>query len=254
MEFEGIEKLQGQVTLNLSRVSIYEGLLKLLADVEYAIVGDVAKDLRQVRVVIFGEQGHVRHHSITANKGNASTSQGNGRAVETAEEAAVAQDLVLEAEPAVEEENQTKRLSALYVSSVGGDTEALKNAIQSPDPLIRSKAFDALSTQDSGAAVEALLAAAQSNEPGIRLHAIQLLDQSGQADESTVLALLREALGNADRTVKGYAIQALAARGGGVAMSYLREALGDPDPSIKSMIIENLGQKDEGSPVLQEVP
>jgi HEAT repeat protein len=60
------------------------------------------------------------------------------------------------------------------------------------------------------------------------------------------------ALSDSDMAVRGYAIQALARRGGPQAMSYLRDALRDPDPSVRLMVVEDVIGAPDGLPLLQE--
>ena len=94
--------------------------------------------------------------------------------------------------------------------------------------------------------------AARSEQPPRRLQALSLLHQTGQADELTVLSVLEEALADHDVTVKSYAIQALAERGGADAIEALRQALHDPDVAMKKVIIEKVVQTAQGHALLQE--
>jgi hypothetical protein len=94
--------------------------------------------------------------------------------------------------------------------------------------------------------------AATGRAPAERLQALQLLPHSEGVDEKTVLAELRAALADTDAAVKGYAIQALAERGGTEALEDLRQAFRDPDPAIRRLVLENVIQLDEGLPLVQE--
>jgi HEAT repeat protein len=81
---------------------------------------------------------------------------------------------------------------------------------------------------------------------------LQVLHETGAADEGTVLAVLREALADADLHVKGYAIQALADRGGAEATEALHQALRDPNPAVRLAVIERVIPRDQGLALLQE--
>jgi HEAT repeat protein len=98
----------------------------------------------------------------------------------------------------------------------------------------------------------ALLGLSASAQPEQRRQALALLHQNGTVDEETVLAALRTALADEDATVQGYAIHALAVRGGTEAFASLRQALRDPDPSIRRLVLESVIQLDDGLPLVQE--
>lgn len=157
----------------------------------------------------------------------------------------------MEGQPA-REETQVKRLRAVQHAAAGDDDETLRKALLDPDPMVQGDALQALATRDSGGAVEVLLGALKSGDSAARLQALQSLDQSGMADQGTVLSALHDALSDVDIAVKGYAIQALAQRGGPQAMGYLRDALRDSDPSVRLMVVDSVIGTPDGLPLLQE--
>jgi HEAT repeat protein len=92
----------------------------------------------------------------------------------------------------------------------------------------------------------------KSDEPETRLQGISLLDETGKADEQTVLSALSTALTDEDLRVKNYAIEALANRGGPDALESLRQAFRNSDPSLRMIVIESVVPAGEGLPLLQE--
>jgi HEAT repeat protein len=221
LQVETTEKLEKLVSVHSSRVSLIKGLQDLLAGMDYVIIGDASRQVQPIRLMIF--------------EGSPIVMDTNGGT------------------PASEDGQATKLLQ-ISASSSHQDTQELQKAVQDPNPLIRSKAFEALASLDSAEAVDALLNVAKSDQPNLRLHALQLLAQNNDANEGTVLSLLQEALKDTDRMIQGYAIHALAKRGGSVASTFLREALRNPDPSVRAIVIENLSQRQEGRLLLQEAP
>lgn len=145
-----------------------------------------------------------------------------------------------------------ERLQTLHVSAQQGDVQAVQQALFDPDPLIQGTAFTLVAEQDPQGATAALLDLMASAPPEQRGRALQLLHQSGAVDEETVLAALRTALADADATVKGYAIQALAERGGAEALADLHQAFRDPDPAIRRLVLESVIRLEEGLPLVQE--
>jgi len=117
-------------------------------------------------------------------------------------------------------------------------------------------AFQALAARDKTAQTEALLDAARSDQPSTRLRALQLLDQSGYPDNETALSVLADALTaglkDGDPMIRGYAIQALATRGGDEAMGYLHQALSNPNPSVRATVLSSVAGKDEMRPLVDE--
>jgi HEAT repeat protein len=55
-----------------------------------------------------------------------------------------------------------------------------------------------------------------------------------------------------DSSVKSYAIQALADRGGDEAVEALQLALRDPDPAVRLQVIDHVAPQDQGLALLQE--
>jgi hypothetical protein len=145
-----------------------------------------------------------------------------------------------------------ERLQALHASAQQGDMQPLQQALFDPDPLIQGTAFTLVSEQDPQGATAALLDLMASAPPEQRGRVLQLLHQSGAAEEETVVAALRTALADSDATVKGYAIQALAERGGAEALEDLHQAFRDPDPAIRRLVLESVIRLDEGLPLVQE--
>src|SRR5262249_53273970 len=106
------------------------------------------------------------------------------------------------------------------------------------DPNLQAAALERVAESHVPEAVVVLNEATRSEQQVLRLQALHLLHQSHHADNSTVLSVLRQALADEDLNVKGYALSALAERGGPEALELLLQALRDPDPVIRQMIVE----------------
>jgi len=225
LEARGLERLQEKVSVRFSSLSLREGLQKLLAYVNYVILEKKSfqGDAQPVLVLASGRR----------------TTPSTGERGEKPEE-----------DPVVEED-QGRRLAALYASVQQGDSEALQKALFDRDQVVQATAYELLAKQDPEKAVAVLLEATKSDQPGTRLQALQLLDQSGQAEGRVALSALDSALGDEDVTVKGYAAQALVERGTPEAMVHLYRALHDPDPSFRMMVVEVVAGKEQGRQMLQ---
>ncbi len=225
LEARGLERLQEKVSVRFSGLPLREGLQKLLAHVNYVILEK--KSFR----------GDTRPVLVLASGGR--TAPSSGQQGESQEE-----------EPVIEED-QGRRLAALYASVQQGDSEALQKALFDRDQVVQATAYELLAKQDPEKAVAVLLEATKSDQPGTRLQALQLLDQSGQAEARVALSALDGALGDEDVTVKGYAAQPLVERGTPEAMVHLYRALHDPDPSFRMMVVEVVAGKEQGRQMLQ---
>ena len=225
LEARGLERLQEKVSVRFSSLSLREGLQKLLAYVNYVILEKKSfqGDTQPVLVLASGRR----------------TTPSTGERGEKPEE-----------DPVVEED-QGRRLAALYASVQQGDSEALQKALFDRDQVVQATAYELLAKQDPEKAVAVLLEATKSDQPGTRLQALQLLDQSGQAEARVALSALDGALGDEDVTVKGYAAQPLVERGTPEAMVHLYRALHDPDPSFRMMVVEVVAGKEQGRQMLQ---
>lgn len=210
IEVRGLPLVGEQAWVNFSSLPLEAALPNLLSNFDYAIVkGEFrAQGAPALIVVIFGKSGIAeKEKSLIAGVGLAGLQNG---------------DVDVEKE----------RLVSFHASVEAGDVEALRKALVGPDQMIQAEAFDALAKSDPQGTIEALLDSAKSGDPAARLQALQLLSQASVADEQTVKSALKQALKDDDGMVKGFAIQALAARGGPEAMGNLSQALSDPDPSV----------------------
>jgi hypothetical protein len=231
MEVRGSEMLQQQAHVEFSGVPLAEALQDLLAGADYAVLGDVSspQQTRPATLVIFDSHGladHARARTgprpadIRAGSGGARGSGGGADAVQPS-------------------------------SVVQVDEEELVRQALSSNPNVQAAAFEALAALDSGEAVEALEAAIKSGEPPARLQALQLLDHFPQADADTVVSALGTALTDNDLSVKLFAIQALASRGGAEAMNLLNQAFNSADSSVRLMVLQSVSGTKEGNPLLE---
>jgi hypothetical protein len=234
IRIRGSQDAGQRVSIHFSDVSLEKGLKALLDGVGYAVVGDISspEKARSAQVVVFGwpaspDSTGVQKVKATVTRPRASP----------------------EEEPT---SRQDKALAAVEAAAAKGDMDALSKAVQSSDPAVQSQAFEEMSKVNPQAALDALSNVLKSDEPAQRLQALQLLDQSEQADNDTVVSAMSQALNADDPSIKDYAIQALARRGGSQEMDLLRQAMGDPDPAVRLMVLESVGQETEALPLLQQ--
>jgi HEAT repeat protein len=152
-------------------------------------------------------------------------------------------------DPELDREERLQRLDALAMT---GDSEALDAALVDPDRDVQTKALKILFAREGGQALDRVVALSRSEDSAAQLQALVLLNESGYADEATVLSAVGAAVGDKDRNVKEYAIQALAGRSGSQAMEHLRQASFDPDPNVRMKVLENVAQNGEGTALLRQ--
>jgi ribosomal protein S7 len=231
-----------RLSIHLSDVSLEKGLKALLDGVDYAVLGDISspEKARGAQLVVFD-----RLTAPTSDRGKVTTTATSGvpnialiRGTRGSAEGGVGQ--------------QDKALAAVEAAAAKGDLEALAKAVQNSDPTVQAQAFGEMSRLNPQAAVEALGNVLKSDEPEQRLQALQLLEQSDQVDNDTVISAMSQALNSDEPSIKDFAIQALAVRGGSQEMDLLRQALGDPDPAVRLLVVETVGQVPEAVPLLQQ--
>jgi len=244
IRIRGSQDVQQRVSMHLSDVSLEKGLKALLDGVDYAVLGDISspEKARLAQVVVFAWRTPPDSNRATGANAASNSIQkaratlARGRAGSVAEETS----------------QQEKALAAVEAAAAKGDLDALSKAVQSSDPMVQAQAFDEMSKLNPQAALDSLTNDLKSDEPTVRLQALQLLDQSEQADNDAVVSAMGQALNADDTSIKDYAIQALARRGGSQEMDLLRQAMGDPDPAVRLMVLESVGQQTEALPLLQQ--
>lgn len=248
VEVEGLEGLEESVTVRFAALPLREALEKLLAHRNYAILEEPTPqgDERPARVVVAGRRAPPPPAAVPS--GEETRPEG----VAVAEATIPGPDATEPEREALLEQNSEERLAALRTYAQEGNEEALRKALLEPDQMVQATGFQLLAERDPQRAVAALAEAAKSDQPAARFQALTLLDQSGQAEEGTVLFALREGLADEDGTVKAYAIQALAGRGGAEGLAALDQAYRDADPSIKLTILESVAQREQGLRLLRE--
>jgi hypothetical protein len=152
----------------------------------------------------------------------------------------------------VAEHDQERSLEALDGPTPYGNELTVEQLGSQSDQGIQATALELIEPRDPQDATTVLVSALTSEEPAARLQALDLLYQSGQADDKIVLSALSEALNDEDMAVKGYAIQALAERGGPGAIEPLRQTLHNPDPSIRLMVLASIVYNSQSRPLLEE--
>lgn len=242
----GLNTLTGTVYAHFSGVSLAQALQKLLFKVNYALIdrnqAGTEKGSPSALLVIFGRDLDQWEPSTEKVSGPGAWHASRPVATPVAPPGAGAN-------PQPPQDKQAADVAALAKQ---GDKEGLRKAMLDGDPRIAAMAFEALVQQDPAAALDALVKTAKSDQPGVRLEGLQRLDQSGLADEATMLSMLHDAMSDPDRQVKAYAIRALGAHGGGEAMDYLRQALADEDPVVRLLVVQSASQSEEGTSILQQ--
>ncbi len=210
LRIQGIEQLQGEVSLHFSDLLLHEGLKKLLSNVNYCFIED---HLRAPALVIVGS----------------GTSTGSAQIV-----------IGTEANTENKRTAATGPAEILYELAQKGDKAALRKAFSDPNPEIQAIALELLAGLDPQEGVAELVSATRSPHSEARLRAIELLANTEQAEDHTVLQALSAAMVDHNTAVKQYASRALAERGGPEALGYLLQFLHDSDASVRMMIIENI--------------
>jgi hypothetical protein len=247
--------LAGTLTQDFQGLPLEQGLRRLFRQANllfFYAAAHGASEARLTRLWLFPKEGGPGEaKQIRASSTGAAIAVGKREEVESMGETAEATSHE-EGEPVAEEDNQEERLTRLQTFAQQGDVAALQQAVFDPDQTIQMAALEVLAEQDQQDAIALLLSATKSDQPERRFQALNLLYQTGQADERTILSALSEALADADTNVKGYAIQALAERGGPDALEPLRQVLHDPDPAIRMRVIEHVMPEEQGLALLQE--
>jgi hypothetical protein len=247
IEVQGLEGLEQRVSVRFADLSLRDGLEKLLAQMDYAILGDLSAEggKRPARVVV---SGRWPPPAVSARKEAAEPEGEPARGAKGSSPDGTETEDTIEAEPDPEAQRAT-----LQVFAREGNEEALRAALRDQDQAVQATAFELLAERDPRWALNLLTEATKSEEPVTRLQALQLFEQSGRADETTTMTALREALADDTVTVRQYAIQALATRGGADAFDALRQSFfRETDPAVKVMLIESIAQQDQGLGLLQE--
>ena len=231
-----------RVSIHLSDVSLEKGLKALLDGVDYAVLGDISspEKARGAQLVVFD-----RLTAPTSDRNKVATA-GTSGVTDVTQIHGRRGSLEGVVGP------QDKALAAVEAAAAKGDLEALAKAVQSPDSAVQAQAFGELSKLNPQVALDALGSVLKSDQPEQRLQALQLLEQSEQVDNDTVISAMSQALNSDEPSIKDFAIQALALRGGSQEMDLLRQALGDPDPAVRLLVVETVGQVPEAVPLLQE--
>lgn len=246
IEVTGAQGLSDRVFAHFARIDLGQALQELLTHVDYAILRapSGSASCQRTRVVIFeraADSGLAR--SPVKGERNAQTAPSPVKAKTDAPTG-----------PGTDTE-EAKRLAIAAATDVKrGDRAALRKYLRDPDPAVQTAAFDVLVTQNKGAGIADLLAEVKNadDQPAIRLQALQLLEHSGDADEQTVMAALRDLLKDPDPALSTAAVQTLATSGKAEAMDALKEGLKSANPSTRLMIIGSVAQTEAGLPLLRE--
>jgi hypothetical protein len=255
MEIDGLAGLQDTVSVRFGGLPLYEALQRLPVDFALVWETEPRHTPRPVRAFVFRRPTAVPQQTFSLEGRLAEQGAGPQEAPGARGQPVQGLPELAQATPPQEAATggeQEARARALQDFAQQGNVQPLQQALVDPDPFIQAAAFARFAELDRQGAIAALLDLSASAQPEQREQALALLHQSGVVDEETVLAALRAALADADATVKGYAINALAVRGGAEAFASLHQALHDPDPAIRQLVLESVIQLDDGLPLVQE--
>ncbi len=223
----GGESFQQPVSIEVSGVSLKQGLQSLLSQADY-VMEDVPGG--SVRVVIFG---------LNASSGVGSAlpaSASNSRTLPT----------------------QAVSLSTKVHDGKGAESEGasneqiLRKSLSDPDPLVREAAREALLEENPTGELDEAASHAKSAGGQVRLDALRTVVQSSDTDDATLLSALTGALKDEDTAVRAFAVRSLGDRGGPEAMASLRDAFHSGDSTTKILVLESIGQNREARQFVQD--
>jgi hypothetical protein len=268
IEVVGSRGLSDRLFIHLAGMDLVQALKELLSGVDYVIAAGPpgSASAHTTRVVIISRvaaatttpegaqeesQSPVTEAAVDAAPGPA---QQESQPVVAEAAATAAPDAYHEeSEPPVDEvAQQESQLAAIEAAAASGDLETLRNGLLDVDPAVQATAFQSLAEENPATAVDDLLASIQDGSQPTRLQSLQLLVQSGAADDQAVMSVLGDALKDPDPAFVAYAVQALAGLGNAAAMDALSDAFQGADQSTKLMIINSVANTEAGLPLLSE--
>ena len=135
----------------------------------------------------------------------------------------------------------------------GSDAQSQQASAPNSDP---ASAEDTKAAQDSKPAIDDLIARFRDTSlpAADRLQALQQIDGSN-AEEWNIISVLREAITDAEPSLRAWAVQAAVRRGNAgsaPAMDAAREAMHSGDRSTRLLVVKSLGHTDAAMPLLRE--
>ena len=242
IEVDGLDGLRERVSVRFANLPLREGLEKLLAHQDYAMMGDPSSQAgAPATVVVLGRSPSM----IVPEKRSAARAS---NAVNDSAPASVAANDVAppRVAPVISEsgfaaqQDPAERAAALRDLADEGDTEALRKALLDPDPGVQAAAFEALAERDPHEAASLAADASRSNDLSRRLTGLFAL---GQIDEPIALSALEQSLADADDGIREYAVQSLRGQSSPQAAAALSRALQDPNPAIRDLALEALASR-----------
>jgi len=234
IEVDGLQGLQQRVSVRFANLPLRDGLAKLLAHQDYAMLGDPssAQGGEPVTLVILGRPASsaVAEEQRTETDGARTVDQValSGAAPTAPESAPLA------------EQDPAERAAAVYALANEGDLDAVRKALLDPDPGVQAIALQALAERDPREAARMAVDASRSDDLSRRLTGLFAL---GQLDDSIAVPALEHALADADEGVREYAVQSLRGQSSPEATSVLSRALQDPSPAIRMLALEALAYR-----------
>ncbi len=217
IEVEGLEGLQEPVSVRFGDLPLREALEKLLAQRDYAILGDLSLPKGKPPVLVVGPGR--RAPSAAAPRDEGTDPEGEAALDQDPEEQIAALDEPLDMAP---------------------DESSLRIAAESGQPEVRATALELLGHLGTPSAQMKVIASSHSENPEERIPALKVLTT---VDSGEALPALTQALSEDDQTVKGAAIELLVGMGDPEAFRLLDRAFGDSDAATRLIMIQLLAQR-----------
>lgn len=255
-EVVGGDRLSNRIFIHLAGLDLVQALKELLSGLDYVIAaGPTDSDSAQAtRVVIVGTTAGSRPGAVEQVADAVPDAAQQERQNPVTEEAATTTSDVDQASnpPQADATPQESQLAAVETAAASDDVQTLRNALLNVDPAVQATAFQSLSDESPATAVDDLLASIQDTNQPTRLQSLQLLVQSGTADDQTVMAVLGDALKDPDPAFVAYAVQQLAGFGNAAAIDALSDAFEGADQPTKLMIMNSVANTEAGGSLLVE--
>ena len=230
IEVHGLEGLQERVSVRFANLPLREGLERILAHHDYAMLGDLSAlgGEQSATLVVLG---------LPAVPGGEGTGPKGDAADQVAPPSAAG--MGSESEP-MAEPDPAERAAALHALPRDGNADPLRAALLDPDPGVQAIAYQALAERDPHEAAALAVEASRSTNLSRRLSGLFAL---AQLDDPVALAALEQSMTDGDDGVREYAVNALSAQSSPEATFALTRALGDPSPVVRILALEALASR-----------
>jgi hypothetical protein len=127
-----------------------------------------------------------------------------------------------------------------------------RSQLMSKNPAEQDAAFREISRLGPKEAFDALKDVLDNGDGVARLRALQLMDQDGQLDRTTVMSVLGAALDDHDTVLRDYSIQALGRETSAESLNLLRQQLDAGDPNIRLNVVQAVSERPDARSLVQQ--